>query len=147
MLIPLVIASGKRFSAMHCAWDIDRYGGYAPYADVLTAIPMQVAAGHCFPAAFLTSASWLMALGLCLYPHRRGLGWCFGLAAFVLALALGWVQQMRGAHFFSHTLWSLWASWAIIVLLHYLLGLWRSDARPATDAPAAVPACVHEPAL
>lgn len=124
-LIPILIASAKRFSPLHCAWDVDRYGGYAPYADVLTRIPDNIAAGHCFPAAFLTSASWLMALALFFYPRRRRLALLTGLTAFCLALALGWVQQMRGAHFFSHTLWSLWLSWAVIIVLHYALRLWR----------------------
>jgi membrane-associated PAP2 superfamily phosphatase len=37
---------------------------------------------------------------------------------------------MRGAHFLSHTLWSLWVSWAMVVLLHALSGAWR-EGRPA----------------
>jgi len=38
---------------------------------------------------------------------------------------MGWVQQMRGAHFLSHTLWSLWVSWAVVLLVHAACGAWR----------------------
>ena len=143
VLVPLLIASGKRFTAMHCPWDVDRFGGYAPYFDVFSAAPAGIAAGHCFPAAFVTSVSWLMALGLFWYPRRPRLGWALAIASFALTLALGWVQQIRGAHFLSHTLWSIWASWAVIVALHSWLKVWRLDdeAAPvpssAADATAA----------
>ena len=33
-------------------------------------------------------------------------------AVLVLGLALGIAQQMRGAHFMSHTLWTGWLCWA-----------------------------------
>lgn len=36
-------------------------------------------------------------------------------------LALGWMQQLRGAHFLSHTLWSAWIACAIVLALLVLL--------------------------
>ena len=32
-------------------------------------------------------------------------------SALLAGLALGLAQQMRGAHFMSHTLWSAWLCW------------------------------------
>ena len=43
--------------------------------------------------------------------------------------ASGWLQQMRGAHFLTHTLWSMWISCAIV--LGVTLALQRHAARSA----------------
>jgi membrane-associated PAP2 superfamily phosphatase len=126
--VPVVIAVLRRLSPMHCPWEIVDFGGYAPYFDLLTAAPAGVRAGHCFPAAFVASGSWLLAFALLWYPQRRWRCVAIGVAAFALAFAMGWVQQMRGAHFLSHTLWSLWVSWAVVLLVHRATGAWREGA-------------------
>ncbi|WP_374709539.1 hypothetical protein [Massilia scottii] len=38
-----------------------------------------------------------------------------------LGFALGWVQQLRGAHFLTHTLWSMWWTCLIVSILYVLL--------------------------
>ena len=123
--VPLVISLLRRLSPMHCPWEIVDFGGYAPYFDLLSAPPAGVRAGRCFPAAFVASGSWLLAFALLWFPQRKARSVAVGLAALLLALAMGWVQQMRGAHFLSHTLWSLWISWAVILLVHAATGAWR----------------------
>lgn len=138
VLVPLAASIGKRASAMHCPWEIDRYGGSSPYFDLFSAAPASLAsAGHCFPAAFVTSASWLLAFALFDYPARPRESRFAGSLALALSLAFGWVQQARGAHFLSHTLWSLWLSWTIIVALHALLGLWRRPLPASLSIPQA----------
>ena len=123
--VPVVIAVLRRLSPMHCPWEIADFGGYAPYFDLLSAAPAGLRPGHCFPAAFVASGSWLLAFALLWYPERRARSIAVGLAALLLAFAMGWVQQMRGAHFLSHTLWSLWISWAVVLLVHAATGAWR----------------------
>lgn len=129
VVIPLAVSLGKRASPMHCPWDVDRYGGAAPYFDLFSAVSTHITnMGHCFPAGFVSCASWLFAFALLRYPEqpRASLRIWLGVAA--LCLAMGAVQQMRGAHFFSHVLWTLWLSWALVVLLHATLGAWRTPA-------------------
>lgn len=123
--VPTVIGILRRFSAMHCPWAIADFGGYAPYFDLFSAVPAGLRAGRCFPGAFVGSGSWLLALALLWFPERRLRSIGVGIAAALLALGMGWVQQMRGAHFFSHTLWSIWISWAVILLVHAATGAWR----------------------
>ncbi len=126
--IPLLVAVGKRVSPMYCPWDINRYGGNAPYHDVLTALTTHVASfGHCFPAGFVSLGSWMLAFALMHYPQRRRFSVCIGLAVLAFNLGLGLLQQLRGAHFLSHVLWTLWLSWAVILLLHARFGLWRAS--------------------
>ena len=42
----------------------------------------------------------------------RDAAWWLG-AALVLGFGLGAVQQVRGAHYMSHTLWTAWLCWTI----------------------------------
>ena len=124
--VPLTVSIWKHYTAMHCPWNIDRYGGAFPYFDLLTAAPFPLPGpGRCFPASFVSAASWLFAFALLRYPEDRRFSHRAGLAALALSLFLGAVQQVRGAHFLSHTLWTLWLSWAIVIALHALLGGWR----------------------
>jgi membrane-associated PAP2 superfamily phosphatase len=123
--VPTVIGILRRLSAMHCPWEVADFGGYAPYFDLLSAAPAGIRAGHCFPAAFVGSGSWLLAFALLWSPEHKTRSVLVGIAAALLALGMGWVQQMRGAHFLSHTLWSIWISWAVVLLVHAATGAWR----------------------
>jgi len=125
VLVPGVIALLRRYSAMHCPWDVADFGGYAPYFDLLTAAPAGVRPGRCFPAGFVATASWTLAFAMLWYPERKHRCIVVGVIALLLSLGMGWVQQMRGAHFLSHTLWSLWLSWATVLVLHATSGAWR----------------------
>jgi membrane-associated PAP2 superfamily phosphatase len=128
--VPFTIGVLRRFSPMHCPWEVSDFGGYAPYFDLFSGAPAGIRAGHCFPAAFVASGSWLLAFALLWYPERKLRSIVVGIVAFVLSFALGWVQQMRGAHFLSHTLWSLWVSWAVVLLVHRASGAWRERSEP-----------------
>lgn len=126
--IPATIALLKYGAAAHCPWDLQRYGGNAPYVRLLDALPAGVEKGRCLPAGHASSGLWLAALGLA-FPSRRRVAaravFCGGLA---VGLALGWVQQLRGAHFLTHTLWSAWIAWMTVWVARVWLD--RARARP-----------------
>ena len=114
---PLMIYNLKRISALHCPWGVDRYAGHHPFLRLLDVIPADWSAGHCFPAGHASSAMWLSALAAFWLPRAparaRGI-FALGILA---GFTLGWVQQMRGQHFLSHTLWTAWLSSALIIAL------------------------------
>lgn len=112
--VPLSVSTLKYFSDSHCPWNIDRYSGSAPYVRLLEALPEGVVPGHCFPAGHATSALWLISVATFWWPHRPRTAVAVGLAATATGFGVGWMQQMRGAHFLSHTLWSIWITCAII---------------------------------
>ncbi|MFM9435290.1 membrane-associated PAP2 superfamily phosphatase [Janthinobacterium sp. CG_23.3] len=117
LLVPGIIATLKQLSSSHCPWDLQRYGGTQAYIRLLETVPHGVPAGHCMPGGHASSALWLISLALFFLPRRPRT------AALALALLLavgasvGWLQQLRGAHFLTHTLWSMWLACAIVFAL------------------------------
>ncbi|MCC7095995.1 MAG: hypothetical protein IT472_02280 [Thermomonas sp.] len=129
--VPLTVTLWKRVTSMHCPWNIDRFDGAFPYFDLLSTSPIPLPGpGRCFPAGFVSTAGWLLAFALVRYPENPRFSRNIGGGALVLCLFFGLVQQMRGAHFMSHVLWTIWLSWAIVVLLHALLGVWKQPTSP-----------------
>jgi membrane-associated PAP2 superfamily phosphatase len=119
--IPLLISIMKSQSIHHCPWDLERYGGFAPYLRLFDALPTGIKAGHCFPAGHVSSSLWLAAFCVFLLPQRPHVALAAFVAGLTPGLLLGWEQQLRGAHFLTHTLWSAWIAALIILLLCRLL--------------------------
>lgn len=108
-----VISLLKYWSATSCPWDLAEFGGLARYASHWALGVADGGGGHCFPAGH--AAAGFAFVGGYFALHRQA-----PVAArwwLVLALAagavLGWGQQMRGAHFMSHTLWTAWLCWTV----------------------------------
>ena len=134
LAIPLSVSLLKARSFTHCPWDVSRYGGSAAYVRLLEPATPHVAAGHCFPAGHATSALWLISLALLWLPQAPGRAALVASAAVVAGVALGALQQMRGAHFLSHTLWSAW----IAVAVYTAVSVWL-ERRLATELRAGAP--------
>jgi len=117
VLVPFVIRAIKQFSVLHCPWNIDRYGGNSLFLRLLDSVPPGMDAGHCFPAAHATVGLWLAALCVFWLPGKPKLATVVFFAGLSVGLALGWVQQMRGAHFLFHTLWASWFASLVILLM------------------------------
>ncbi len=127
VLIPLGVATLKQLISRHCPWDMADFGGFAPYQSLFTAHPAVVKAGGCVPAGHATTGFLWLVWGAALRPAgrqwaRRAL--LFGLVA---GLVLGGARMAQGAHFLSHTLWSLWFAWALSVGLALLV---KAELRP-----------------
>src|SRR5690606_5169625 len=90
------------------------YGGDAPFLRLLDSVPTGFDIGHCFPAGHATVGLWLAALCVFWLPHKPRAALTAFCAGLGVGLLLGWVQQMRGAHFLFHTLWSAWLTCLII---------------------------------
>lgn len=126
--VPTVISVIKSQSIHHCPWDLQRYGGYAPYLRLFDYLPDGVKAGHCFPAGHASSGLWLASFAVFWLPKRPRMALIVFIAGLTPGLILGWVQQMRGAHFLTHTLWSAWIASLVILILARLIVLERYQA-------------------
>jgi membrane-associated PAP2 superfamily phosphatase len=118
VLVPLSISLLKRASASHCPWDLQRYGGTEPYVRLLELMPAGVAPGHCMPGGHASSALWLIAIAAFWWPHSRRKAISVGLAMLAFGGMVGWLQQLRGAHFLTHTLWSTWIAFALVFAIY-----------------------------
>lgn len=129
VLVPTATSLLKHASASHCPWDLQRYGGSAPYVRLLEWMPGGIHAGHCLPAGHASSSLWLVSLGVFWWPHRPRRALAVAGAMLCVGLAMGWVQQLRGAHFLTHTLWSAWIACALVLAIYIVnakgLALWQ----------------------
>lgn len=97
-----LVAGLKQLSGVHCPWDLVRYGGSALVAD---------GGGGCFPAGHAAAGyAWFALAFAPATPTGRRVGFAVGLAA---GLVFGIDQQLRGAHFLSHDLWSAALCWMV----------------------------------
>ena len=120
-LAPLLTTILKQASNILCPWSIDRYGGHEPLLRLLDRVPLGWAAGHCFPAGHASTGMWLAALAVFWLPHHPRRAFAVFLGGISVGLILGWVQQMRGAHFMTHTLATLWICSAVLLILIALI--------------------------
>ncbi|HVJ38538.1 MAG TPA: phosphatase PAP2 family protein [Stenotrophomonas sp.] len=106
----------KAWTQVDCPWDLLRYGGDRPLLGLFEANPAGQASG-CFPAGHASAGyAWV---GLYFFARATRPQWrCAGLAIGLLAgLLFGFCQQLRGAHFLSHDLWSLAVCWGVPLAL------------------------------
>jgi len=121
ILVPTCISVLKHFSDSHCPWDLQRYGGREPYVRLLEMLPGGVSPGQCLPGGHASSALWLVALAVFWLPHRPRMAAAVGGLMLAFGFAVGWMQQLRGAHFLTHTLWSMWIAVFVVDVLYRTL--------------------------
>jgi len=117
LLIPLGISILKQLISRHCPWDMVDFGGYAPYLHLLDTPPSTIKAGVCFPAGHASAGFLWVVWGVALRPAGRRVARLGLLAGVLMGGLLGAARMAQGAHFLSHTLWSLWFAWAFSLAL------------------------------
>jgi len=122
LLIPLGISILKQLISRHCPWDMVDFGGFAPYLHLLDTPPAEIKAGVCFPAGHASTGLLWIVWGLALRPAGRRMARLGLLAGLLLGGVLGAARMAQGAHFLSHTLWSLWFAWALSLGLALVVG-------------------------
>ncbi len=103
----------KRISSTSCPWDLAEFGGVARYVSHWRWGVMDGGPGHCFPAGHASAAFGFVAGWFVLRRAAPGLATGWLLAALAAGLVLGLAQQLRGAHYLSHTLWTAWICWTV----------------------------------
>jgi len=140
ILVPALTASLKQHSSSHCPWDLLRYGGDQPYVRLFGVFPAHALPGQCLPAGHASSALWLMAWSVFWLPARGAAARRVALMATGFGAVVGYLQQLRGAHFMTHTLWSIWIACAIVLMLIAVLQGRPRRTRLPGPRPRALPA-------
>lgn len=103
----------KNASRTSCPWDLQVFGGSAVYVSHWTWGLIDGGTGRCFPGGHASSAFAFLALSLpwllppANEPRRRAVGLRWLAGVLVAGAVAGAVQTVRGAHYPSHTLWTL----------------------------------------
>jgi membrane-associated PAP2 superfamily phosphatase len=114
----VIVAAGlvsalKSFSHTSCPWDLREFGGVATHLSHWQGwLEPDGGAGRCFPAGHASSGFAFLG-GFFAFRQagpRIAKAWLAG--ALIAGVVLGVCQQLRGAHFLSHTLWTGWICWA-----------------------------------
>lgn len=119
LLASLAVSVSKNFSLASCPWDLQLFGGVARYASHWSLLP-DGGGGRCFPAGH-ASAGFAFVSGYFAFRHEAPhLARAWLAAAVAVGLLFGVAQQLRGAHFMSHTLWTGWICWVVAWSVHGL---------------------------
>lgn len=118
IIVPSTIAELKTVTNIYCPSQIERYGGDKPYVKLFNAYPATCRgcdSGRCFPAGHASGGFSLMVLYHVFRKRKhKALGLIAGLG---LGWAMGLYQMMKGAHFLSHTVVTMVASWIMILFI------------------------------
>ena len=134
----LVVSGLKYYSRSSCPWDLQEFGGVARYVSHWAWGVNDGGTGGCFPAGH-ASAGFAFIGAFFAFRHdrpRTALYWLSGVM--LVGLIFGVAQQVRGAHFMSHTLWSAWLCWTTAAVIDVAVSrvIARSHSRDPAPAPA-----------
>ena len=134
LAIPVATSTLKLMTYRYCPWDIVDFGGFAPYLGLFEHAPQGIKAGQCFPAGHASAGFLWLVWAVALRPAGPRVARLALLAGLCAGILLGAARMLQGAHFLSHTLWTLWLAWALSVALALVL---RADVSlPALARPA-----------
>ncbi|MDP5069558.1 MAG: hypothetical protein NWQ45_01545 [Congregibacter sp.] len=108
----VITAIVKTVSNVSCPWGLLRYGGDHPYVSIFRA-GHGLDLGACFPAGHASAGYSLFAFYFLARINDRRSGFFWLVIALSIGLVLDVVQQLRGAHFLSHGLWTVIIVWAV----------------------------------
>jgi membrane-associated PAP2 superfamily phosphatase len=117
---PILVGIGKNLTHIHTPWDLQLFNGIYPYIRLLDPTPEGVPVGYAFPAGHASGGYCFLSLYFALLHFRspyRIFGLVFGVC---LGLVFGLGQQIRGAHFPSHDLFTLVICWYAAMAVYLL---------------------------
>jgi membrane-associated PAP2 superfamily phosphatase len=107
----LLVSGIKHHSLTSCPWDLQQFGGAAHHVSHWIWGRADGGPGHCFPAGHASGGFAWVAGYFALRDRQPAAARRWLAAALVAGAVMGLAQQLRGAHFASHTLWTAWLCW------------------------------------
>lgn len=127
-----IVAVLKNCTHIYSPWDLTIFGADKPYVRLFDAVPEGATVGHAFPGGHSSGGFGLLALYFLLLhyaPRYRFVGLAAGL---IVGGAFGAAQEMRGAHFLSHDLFSAVICWYAALGVYY--AMYRNEPANAVEA-------------
>lgn len=118
LLSTALVATLKSFNFTSCPWDLQVFGGVASHQSHWVGWwTSDGGPGRCFPAGHASAGFGFLGGWFALRRDLPRWATAWLVMAAVFGLSLGIAQQLRGAHFMSHTLWTAWFCLAVGWLL------------------------------
>lgn len=117
---PIIIILLKSSTHIYCPWSLSLFGGDKPYVRLFDYASKSLKVGYCFPGAHAGTGFAFVSIYFFLFAVKQEYkvyGLVFGL---ILGGAFGVAQEMRGAHFLSHDVFSLAVCWFSSLVLFIL---------------------------
>jgi membrane-associated PAP2 superfamily phosphatase len=136
IILPLSIADVfKKVTNVHCPYDILEFGGGIPYVKVLESYPVNTqsadgkwAKGKCWPAGHSSGGFALLSL-YCLFRKKKHKNF-----AFIFAMSMGQImgifQVIRGHHFLSHHIITMFLALILVSLLNIFIKDFSDESSP-----------------
>jgi membrane-associated PAP2 superfamily phosphatase len=120
LLGTIAVSIGKSLSDVACPWDFRRYGGTLEYISLLEQLWLRNGS-HCFPAGHASAGfAWVALFFVGLHSNSTWRWWALGFAV-LLGGIFGISQQLRGAHFLSHDIWSFGFCWMVSLICYAVM--------------------------
>jgi len=111
-----LISSLKHYSHTSCPWELAQFGGTASHVSHWDWGVSDGGHGGCFPAGHASAGFAFIGGFFAFRQTRPGTAWRWLAGAMAAGFILGLAQQVRGAHYMSHTLWTAWFCWTLAAL-------------------------------
>ncbi len=143
LLALAVISIFKNISNTSCPWDLAEFGGVARHVSHWALGILDGGGGRCFPAGHASAGFAFLGGYFALRRRHPRAAWVWLAASLLAGFILGGAQQVRGAHFMSHTLWTAWLCWTAGWLWDMAFQAWRQHAVFHDSTPATLGASQH----
>jgi membrane-associated PAP2 superfamily phosphatase len=107
LLGTLVVSALKVLLESDCPWDLIRYGGDKQFFSIFDYDAAALPSNKCFPAAHASMGFTFISIYFYCVLYLKRYKYHALIASLFLGFTLGFFQQLRGAHFISHDIWSL----------------------------------------
>lgn len=122
-----IVAIIKAFSRSSCPWEVDAFGGVIPYVSHWNANVYDGGGGRCFPAGHASAGFAFLGAYFSFKSKAPKLAVRWLIFVIFFGFALGISQQMRGAHYLSHTLWTFWICWVFSGIIDLAVAKWSDN--------------------
>lgn len=132
----LAVSTIKLHSHTSCPWDLQAFGGVATHVSHWAWGVRDGGSGGCFPAGH-ASAGFAFMGGFFVFRQllpQTARRWLAG--AMLAGFTLGLAQQVRGAHYMSHTFWTAWLCWSVAGGVDAAVSRLIAQTRSRAPAPA-----------
>jgi membrane-associated PAP2 superfamily phosphatase len=118
VLVSVVLVNLLKYASQtSCPWDLAEFGGVARHISHWAWGQVDGGPGRCFPAGHASAGFAFMGGYFVLRRAAPRAAVLLLVIALAAGLTLGVAQQLRGAHFMSHTLWTAWLCWVVAIAI------------------------------